>query len=118
MPILVGSPTGFNDKISVRVRPSACDRDEGRCAIMPNYKEKKYFAESTSSGFDTLCNPGDVAPFPGIYRCECCGYECVAKRGHLLPATENCPEHEPEWRCGAGIVRWRLVAAAIRRKKS
>jgi hypothetical protein len=83
---------------------------------VPNYKEKKYFCESTSSGFDIVLSPGDIAPFPGIYRCDSCGYECASKKGHPLPPTEICSKHESTWRSGDGPVHWRLVAAAIHRK--
>jgi hypothetical protein len=85
---------------------------------VPNYKEKQYFCESDSSGFDTVLNPGDAAPFPGIYRCESCGYEWASRKGYPLPLTKTCSKHELTWRCGDSPVSWRLVAAAIHRKMS
>jgi hypothetical protein len=84
---------------------------------MPNYKDSTYFHERSSSGFDKIYKPGTPTPTSGIYRCESCGFEAVSTAGHPLPPTETCPQHNPTmWPCKHGLVRWKLVAAAIHHK--
>jgi hypothetical protein len=80
---------------------------------MPNYKYGKFFGENQSDTFDQLLPPGTVTPASGIYRCETCGFEAVSTLGHPLPPTVTCPNHDRQWKCNHGLVRWRLVAAAV-----
>ena len=80
---------------------------------MPNYKYNQYFGQNTSTVFDQVLTPGTITPVSGIYRCEACGYEAVSTEGHPLPPTMICLSHGAGWVCNHGLVRWRLVAAAV-----
>jgi hypothetical protein len=80
---------------------------------MPNFKYPTSFAKNDSSEFDKLYPPGTPAPNSGIYRCEACGFEADSTAGKPLPPTHSCALHSPHWKCGHGVVQWRLVAAAI-----
>jgi hypothetical protein len=83
---------------------------------VPNYKESQYFKSNTSPLFDQTYLPGHPTPTSGLYRCESCGFEVVSTVNHPLPPENHCQHHSPKWRCSAGRVQWRLVAAAIHLK--
>jgi hypothetical protein len=86
---------------------------------MPNYKDGSVFSQLPTDGnFDTLHLPGHLAPFSGIYKCNTCGFECVSTRGNTLPPTESCLNHAVTWKSQHGLVRWRLVAAAVHISKN
>jgi hypothetical protein len=85
---------------------------------MPLYKDADYFKCSDHNLFDGQCRPLTNAPCAGIYACEWCKYETVAKVGEELPDTHTCNDHSDKWipTRESGIthrVKWRLVAAAI-----
>lgn len=84
---------------------------------MPLYKNADYFACSDHELFDSQCPPLHEAPCPGIYACEWCAYETIAKKGEVLPDTHTCNDHNDLWipthESGFHRVKWRLVAAAI-----
>jgi hypothetical protein len=80
---------------------------------MPNFKHSQYFQQNTSAAFDGTYAPGHLAPYSGVYRCDPCGFEAVSTKNHPLPPATNCQHHATAWNCQPGIVRWRLVAAAI-----
>jgi hypothetical protein len=60
--------------------------------LHPSYE--KYFRVSNDQAFNRLHQPDAIAPHPGIYRCEDCGYEIVLNAGHRLP-SENHRQHIP-----------------------
>ena len=80
---------------------------------MPNYKNSSYFQQNASPVFDQTYAPGVATPSSGVYRCDSCGFEAVSTQGHPLPPATICPQHSSGWKCQHGVVRWRLVAAAI-----
>jgi len=81
---------------------------------MPNYKDPTVFGHRpTDPNFDKICEPGQATPFSGIYQCTSCTFEVVSTQGHPLPPTKTCTAHSTSWKCKHGLVRWRLVAAAI-----
>jgi hypothetical protein len=85
---------------------------------VPLYKEADYFKCSDNTIFDIQCQPLTNAPCDGIYACEWCKYETIAKRGDELPDTHTCNDHNKKWipTHESGIahrVKWRLVASAI-----
>jgi hypothetical protein len=73
---------------------------------MANYKYGKFLDQSDHSAFDTLSDPGHVALYSGIYRCEGCGHNVVSTYGHPLP-----PQNHHQHSYGQGAIRWRLIAA-------
>jgi hypothetical protein len=83
---------------------------------MPNYKYSTGFNKNDSTEFDKVYPPGTPAPNSGIYRCEACGFEADSTRGNPLPPARSCALHSPLWKCGHGVVQWRLVAAAVHQR--
>ena len=80
---------------------------------MPNFKNGSFFNTNLAPEFDRVLTPGTPTPVSGIYRCDSYGFEAVSTAGHPLPPAELCGQHSSSWRCNHGLVRWRLVAAAI-----
>jgi hypothetical protein len=80
---------------------------------MPIYKDSNMFQQNNSNAFDQLYSPGARAPYSGIYRCTACGFEVDSTEGHPLPPARICTQHSAVWKCGHGVIQWRLVAAAI-----
>jgi hypothetical protein len=81
---------------------------------MPNFKDPSYFFQlPTNTAFDVIYKPGDHTPVSGIYRCVSCGFEIVSTHEHPLPPTMACTNHSLKWKNHHGLVRWKLVAAAI-----
>ena len=73
---------------------------------MAVYKYPHYLEQSTNSAFDTIHQPGHIAPYSGIYRCEGCGINDVSTRGHPLP-----PQNHHQHSYAQGAIRWRLIVA-------
>jgi hypothetical protein len=74
---------------------------------MPLYKRLDEFVYSNHTAFDVVHNPGQNAPFSGIYRCVICGWEEVSVANTTLP-PQNHHVHAP----GRGQIQWRLSAYA------
>jgi hypothetical protein len=72
-----------------------------------SYKYQRYIACSSSDEFDRDHQPGQVAPFSGIYLCVVCGRETAINHDELLP-SQNHHERAP----GQGAIRWRLIVYA------
>jgi hypothetical protein len=83
---------------------------------MPTFKHSNMFHQNSSNAFDQLYSPGTTTPHSGIYRCESCGFEADSTAGRPLPPARICTQHSPLWKCGHGVIQWRLVAAAIHTK--
>jgi hypothetical protein len=73
---------------------------------MPLYKNSEYFIQSENVAFDGLHEPGQEAPFPGIYRCNGCGKEVAMASGQRLP-QQNHHQHTST----QGRIRWQLVVS-------
>lgn len=71
------------------------------------YKNREYIKESSSGAFDDIHDPGEAAPYAGIYRCMGCHREVGIAEGHTLPAQSH-PQHTSS----QGKIRWRLVVYA------
>jgi len=85
-----------------------------KVARMPNYKDASVFSLRTNDkNFDAIHRPGQPTPYSGIYKCISCGFEVASTKNHPLPPTEICTSHANDWKCNHGVVRWKLVAAAI-----
>jgi hypothetical protein len=83
---------------------------------MPYHKKgDAVFVASEHELFSKYFKPGDKVPVSGIYKCDTCGFEAVstAGEGNPLPPAARCEKHHAAWKCEPGVVRWRLVAAAI-----
>lgn len=81
---------------------------------MPNFKDGSVFRQlPNDSNFDAIHAPGQATPFSGIYKCQSCGFECASVKTHPLPPERDCVNHHYQWKTSSGVVRWRLVAAAI-----
>ena len=74
---------------------------------MPLIKDSQYLRAGYGVAFDYILSPGFHTPFSGIYRCEGCGFEIAAIRGHPLP-----PDDHKGHALSCGPIRWRLVAQA------
>jgi len=74
---------------------------------MALYKYSTILMASTDSAFDAIHQPGSLAPYVGIYRCEGCGHEIGSHAYHPLP-PQNHHQHSPY----QGAIRWRLAVAA------
>jgi hypothetical protein len=73
---------------------------------MATYKFLRLLSLDHSSKFDDLHDPGVIAPYPGIYRCEECGKEIAIAHSHTLP-----PGDRHQHALGQGKIRWRLVVS-------
>jgi hypothetical protein len=85
---------------------------------MPLYKYTDFFKCSDYAAFDSHCEPLRDAPYAGIYACEWCKYEIVAKQDEELPDNHGCNNHSNDWipTQESGQIhraKWRLVAAVI-----
>ena len=70
---------------------------------MAVYKHDNYLRYRNDAIFDTLLEPCTAAPYPGIYRCEICGYETVVDKAQPLPAANQNHKHPPD------DIHWRLT---------
>ena len=56
--------------------------------------------------FSKLYKPGELAQLPGIYHCEVCDLEIVAKKGESLPELGDRHPHK------TAEITWRLIVWA------
>jgi hypothetical protein len=62
--------------------------------------------------------PDTPVRLAGIYGCENCGYEVVARRYECLPREQSCTDHGSAETTGLpGKVTWKLVAAVRSRPR-
>jgi hypothetical protein len=73
---------------------------------MAVYKYAYFLIPTKNARFDHIYPAGAKSPLDGIYRCEGCGREVIAKGALALPGSDH-HHHAPE----QGTVRWRLVIA-------
>jgi hypothetical protein len=71
---------------------------------MALYKYPSILQQSTHQAFDVLHEPGALAPYSGVYRCEGCGHEIVEVRLRPLP-----PQNHHQHAYNQGPIRWRLI---------
>ncbi len=74
---------------------------------MALFKDDSYFKQSDSADFDKLHQPGQRAPFAGIYKCVTCGHEIGIAFNHELPPQIHA-QHDPK----KGKIEWKLIAFA------
>lgn len=66
---------------------------------MAYFNNERYFKHSNASAFNKIYNPGEIAEYAGIYRCEKCGTEIGIAEGHRLPTSDDhCHNRSPKWR--------------------
>lgn len=70
---------------------------------MALYKFDDRIRKSTHKAFDDLHQPGDIAPYSGIYQCENCSRENACNHGDPLP-----PQNHAQHSSSKKIV-WRLI---------
>lgn len=73
---------------------------------MAEYRYPSFLTQANKPAYDTLHNPGQAAPFGGIYRCEACGHEATVPASHTLPPQDHAV-HQPS----QGRIAWRLIVA-------
>ncbi len=73
---------------------------------MAAYKYFTFLTRTYDAVFDKALAPGTLAPYAGIYHCQNCQWEVLAKRGQRLPLA-NHHRHIPY----SAPTVWRLVAA-------
>ena len=73
---------------------------------MAVYKYVEFLETSDSEAFDKIIDPGDFAPWAGIYRCTECSQEVGTAGGQVLPRQSH-HEHSHS----QGPIRWRLVVS-------
>jgi hypothetical protein len=71
---------------------------------MAYYKYSQILKRLDSKEFDVIREPGTLAGWSGIYRCEGCGKEVVSTAGHHLP-----PQNHHQHTSSQGSIRWRIV---------
>jgi hypothetical protein len=74
---------------------------------MAIFKSSNFLTASTDGAFDALHEPGAIAPFTGILRCEGCGHEVVSHEGKPLPRHNHHAHSRLE-----GAIRWRFIVCA------
>ena len=82
-------------------RPPATER-----MPLARYKHAYLLVQSSDRTFDHVSAPGALAPHAGIYRCQACGLEVVARRGERLP-----PDGHHAHEASVGRARWRLAVS-------
>jgi hypothetical protein len=85
---------------------------------MPYYRNRDAFKRKKDCpAFEHCREPGETAPYTGIYRCVTCDWEIVAKANDPLPIEVTCVGHlSPEGPTPRGTphsVAWKLEAAVI-----
>lgn len=73
---------------------------------MAIYKYPQYLQQSNHAAYDAIHQPGDKAPYSGIYRCEGCGLNEASNQGQPLP-----PQNHHQHTVNQGKIRWRLIVA-------
>jgi hypothetical protein len=71
---------------------------------MALYKYPQVLRQWDHAEFDKLYEPGTIAAWSGIYRCQGCGHEIVHTTGHPLP-----PQNHHQHALGQGRIQWRLM---------
>lgn len=71
---------------------------------MALYKYSNFISQNNDAAFDGVHEPGQEAPYPGIYRCPGCGKEIAIAGGHQLP-----PQNHHQHTASQGKVRWQLA---------
>lgn len=61
--------------------------------------------EAYAGKYDKVWKPGNNPEYPGIYKCQKCGYEDVINR--------ECDSLPPCSNCGRGSMEWKLVVRAM-----
>lgn len=77
---------------------------------MALFQTDRFLHKIENKAFDKIHQPGEIAPFSGIYRCEGCGVELAVEDKQRLPSHRTCVNHHPEGR--KGDVSWRLIVYA------
>ena len=70
------------------------------------YKYSQFLGTSSDEAFDSISEPGAIARWSGIYRCEGCGKSETSVRGHVLS-----PQNHHQHTVSQGRIRWRLAAS-------
>lgn len=73
---------------------------------MAIYKYGNFLAQSNDPAFDAIHDPGVIAPYSGIYRCEGCGLNVTSVSGFPLP-----PQNHHQHTVAQGRIRWRLIVS-------
>jgi hypothetical protein len=68
---------------------------------MALYQNQSDLAYSGSTVFTLIYNPGDYAPYGGIYKCAGCGLEIGTAKHHQLP-PQNHHQHQNRFLA----IRW------------
>jgi hypothetical protein len=71
---------------------------------MAQYQNFSDLSYSGSSVFAASYEPGQAAPFGGIYKCTGCGHEIATAQYHSLP-PQNHHQHTNRYL----LIRWRPV---------
>jgi len=74
---------------------------------MAFFKYDLFVKKVNNTCFDETHQPGDTAPYAGIYRCLTCSHEIAIAGGHILP-----PENSHTHPLSKGPIKWRLTVAA------
>jgi hypothetical protein len=86
---------------------------------MPYYRGKEFFEHTDCAAFEHCRDPGEEAPYTGIYRCVMCDWEIIAVAGKPLPNETVCSRHwKPDGPTPRGQrlgVAWKLMAAVIQK---
>jgi len=53
------------------------------------YQNGSSLTHLNSEAFNTTYEPGQRAPFGGIYKCKGCGHEIGIAKGHFLPPQNH-----------------------------
>ncbi|MHB8412983.1 MAG: protein L [Candidatus Acidiferrales bacterium] len=70
------------------------------------FKNNAFFEHSDDTAFDKIHEPGDIAPYSGIYRCIGCGKCETSIKGRPLP-----PQNHHQHTSQQGRIRWQLAAS-------
>jgi hypothetical protein len=71
---------------------------------MATYQSSQYLRQHYDAKFNSIHDPGSIAPYSGIYRCVECNREVVSTAGHHLPPQNHHQHHS--WQ---GKIRWQLI---------
>jgi len=73
---------------------------------MDLYQETGYHPTRSRPAFDSVHDPDQDAPYPGLYRCLGCGEVIALARGRKLP-----PQNHHRHSSTQGAIRWQLIAS-------
>jgi hypothetical protein len=71
---------------------------------MAQYQNTAELSYSASPVFTTSYEPGQAAPFGGVYKCTGCGHEIATARSHSLP-PQNHHQHANRY----VPIRWQPI---------